>query len=600
MLLFNRHVEEIEASGVTSYTRSPLQALRFFLPLLKPHCARVLLICLLDLVTIVLEFIPPIFGTLLIDQAFPNRDLWFAVSLAGAFVLSQLGIQGIVAYRNFLSMTLEVRLGFDLRQLMYIQLQRLSISFTESTPVGLRVFRSRWDTGYVASVMAKLFPTLTRFIEFALVLLAITYIDPFITWIALAFYIPWTILQFWITSIYRVWDRRRFQASELRDAGVLQGVTSFALIKSFGRIKHELDKHASRSIKTQRLANNNYLIWWVYDMAVLRLVPYLRRGVTTFLLYRKVIAGEITLGQTIPMLAYLEKQGEPIQKLVDFVNELRRSMVPAERLMQTLEIRSAVPEPTIPIVINSFTGRFLLENVSFAYPGYPDVLRNITLKINPGDRIAIVGPSGAGKSTLLSLLVRLHDPTRGVVRADDVDLRTANMHRLMQQIAVVSQSTFIFGGTLADNLQYGNREATADEMLQALTEVELDQWLSTLPDGLQTDLESGSALSVGQAQRIGIARTLLCQPSLFILDEPTSALDTETERSVMAVLDRVTKLKTTLLITHRLNTIRSFENIVVLEAGEIVQQGTFEELRLAPGLFKNMLDSYYKTESRNP
>lgn len=586
-------VPEREAMGTgTDFRRDAWTALKFFLPLLRGYANLIGLVCFFDLIGIILAFLPPVFGGLLIDQAFSRRSWPVALQLSLLLFATQAAIQGLLIYRNFLAMVLERRLVGDLRLRMYRKLQSLSIGFAESGPVGQRIFRLRIDADAVAVLLASYYPTLTRFIEFALVLTAVTLLDWQITLMVLGFLIPWTILQFWITTVYRVWDRKRLLAAELRDASVLQGVSSFALIKAFGRVRRELKRHAHRSIVTQRLANQNYQTWWVYDMAVLRLIPYLRNVVIAVYFGRRVILGDMTLGATVPATAFLIRLNDPIQKVVDFVNLVRKSVVPMERCMQLLQIQTSVPILDHPRDLPKVQGHISFQDVDYSHPSGPPILQGFNLELRPGTRTALVGPSGAGKSTVAALAVRLYDPTGGSVRVDGVDWRELNPNRVLQHFAIVTQETFIFSGSLADNLRYGKGEATDEDLRQVLADVDLAEWFERLPDGLAQDLESGHALSVGQKQRIGIARALLSRPTVVILDEPTSALDTETETAITETIWRLTEGMTVLLVTHRLNTAMRCDIVAVLADGVVAESASPIELAQSNGPFADLLRAF--------
>lgn len=586
-------IPEREAQVGRRFTRTAWQGLKFFLPLLRPFKWRIALICMLDLAGMIIAFIPPIYATIMIDRAFPNRDWTLAAQVVALLLLTELSLQGLAAIRNGFHVYHISRLQLELRLRSYAHLQRLSIGFAESAPVGQRVFRTRIDSDEVANVVVNFYPTLVRFIEFLLILLAVTYVDPLITAVTLGFLVPWTILQIYITGWYRTFERRRLSLAELRDSGVLQGVTSFALLKTYGRTRWELLRHAERSVSTQRVAIQHWLTWWWFDMAVVRLIPYLRNAVAAFYFGRKVILGEMTLGMTVPMLAYLNRLSEPIIALVNWINSLRMAAVPMERVMQTLEVESSVPIAAHPVRLEAFNGQIEFENVSYAHPGFPNVLSEVTLAVKPGETVAIVGASGAGKSTLANLAVRLYDPLEGRVLVDGVDLKQVDLFGYLQQVATVTQETFVFEGSLAENLRYGKTDATDEEMREVLSQVGLDVWLARLPNGLEQDLESGGALSVGQRQRLGIARALLARPQLMIFDEPTSALDSATEFSVAQTLREVSAGRTVLWVTHRLNTIQHADRIAVLEAGRLVQLGTPAELRNQDGPYRQLLASYF-------
>jgi len=570
------------------FRKNSFRALLFVLPFLKPHLRRLPLVCLIDVAIVLDSLVMPWLGKTLLDKAFPSGDTGLAVrialSVAGLLALNY----ALTGLRTFLYNTTEVLLALDLRRAMYRHLQRLSLDSVEALPVGQHQFRITTDADRVAHTLVRILPTLTMLVEFALILTAAAYVDPGLTLIVLVFLVPWTILFIWVTWYGRILDRRRLRFAELRDAGILQAASAFATIKGLGRVRREIRRNGKVSTALQRVSAQGYLILVGFEFLTQRLLPYTKTTTVYLLLARKVVLGQMTLGMTVPMIAYLGRLTFPIERIVNFGCWVWQTMVSVERMMQVLQTEPAIADQPNAPRLCSFTGSVRLERVGFDRPELGTVLNEVDLELRPGRMVAVVGPSGAGKSTLLGLILRFHDPARGQVLVDGKDLKELDRTSYLRQVSAIMQDTFIFGGSLRENLRLVRPDACDADLRKALDEVELTAWLATLPDGLDQDLDNGLALSAGQRQRIGIARALLVDAPLLLLDEPTSALDAGTEREIMQTLRRVSQGRATMLVTHRLSTVVDADEIVVLEAGRVVQRGSHPDLIATPGLYAAM------------
>lgn len=583
-------LEALERS--TGFRKGSWKAFVYVLQFLRPRFRKLLLVCLIDISIVLLNLAVPWFGKTLVDRVFPQRD-WgaFAVIAIGVAAILAL-VHTLVATRTFLYNTTEQLLQHDLRRKMYGHLRKLSLDTLEAIPVGQQQFRVSTDSDRIAHMLVRILPTLTMLVEFAIVLAATTIIDPVLTVIALAFIVPWTILFVWVTHYGRVLDRRRLHCCELRDSGILQATNSFATIRSLGRTKYELHRNGKVSIAVQRVAAQGYLILVGFEFATQKLLPYLKTTTLYLILARKVVLGQISLGSTVPMIAYLSRLTFPIERIVNFACWIWQTMVSAERMMHILETEPAIQDAQDAKKLVQFMGNVKLEAICFDRPGVGRVLDDVNLELAPGKTIAVVGPSGAGKSTLLAMVLRLLDPTTGKVLVDGQNLKDLDRPSYLHQVGTVMQNTFIFGGSIADNLRVGKPDCTEGEMQLVIEQVELQQWVQGLPNGLEQDLEGGLGLSAGQRQRIGIARALISNSPLMLLDEPTSALDAGTEREIMSTIRAVTQNKAVMLVTHRLETVRHADCIVVLENGRIVEQGTHTQLLKNAGLYARLLQIY--------
>ncbi len=572
----------------TNFRVHSFKAFLYVLRFLKPQLRRLLLVCFLDISIVLLNLSIPWLGKTVIDQVLPNRDwnaFWFiAAGVAGSLAL----VHVLTGTRTFLYNTTEHLLQMEIRQVMYSHLQKLSLETIESLPVGQQQFRIGTDSDRIAHMLVRILPTATMLVEFALIMITAIYVDPLLAGIVCLFLIPWTALFVYVTIYGRKLDRRRLRFCEMRDAGVLQAASSFFTIKSLGRQRREVLRNGVLSVALQRVANQGYLILVFFEFATQYLIPFLKRTTVFLYLAKKVVVGEMTLGMTVPMIAYLVRLTFPIERIVNFGCWIWQTMVSAERMMQILETEPSIKDKPGAEKVKDISGNVELNGISFDRHGLGRVLHNVDLSLTPGKRVAIVGPSGAGKSTLVGILLRLLDPNEGSVKFDGKDFRDLDRDSVLQRMGVVVQETFLFGGTLSQNLQIAKPHASVEEMESALDAAGLTPWYKTLPDGVDQDLDGGQALSAGQKQRIGIARAILANPRVLILDEPTSALDAQTEKEIMETIRRLTQDRATLMVTHRLDTVVDADEIVVLEFGKVIERGTHDQLLAKQGLYARM------------
>jgi len=307
---------------------------------------------------------------------------------------------------------------------------------------------------------------------------------------------------------------------------------------------------------------------------------------------RLVISGDLTVGQLVAFNVLAASVMRPIIKVLDLWNEVQQAGVGLERLNDVFD---AKPEEDVSeaarIQLPAVSGRLKFSNVTFRYPTRPErnALQNINLEIEPGQTVAIVGRSGAGKTTFANLLLRLHEPNEGCITIDGYDLKQVALSSLRTQIGVVPQDVFLFSGTIRENIALGNADAPLKEVVGAAMLAGAHDFIRELPAGYETKIgERGQSLSGGQRQRIAIARALYRKPRILIFDEATSALDAESERAIQQNLEEILKGRTTLVIAHRLSTVRNADLIVVLDRGTIVEKGTHDSLMRERGVYYHL------------
>ncbi len=365
------------------------------------------------------------------------------------------------------------------------------------------------------------------------------------------------------------------------------------VVRAFGRQRSESARFMGENHFMARLEIH---AWWLSRLIELLWEFILPMASVALLLYGglQVIDGQLSIGDLMMFLVYLAMLLEPMAVLATSVTQFQNNLAGFDRVLDLLAERREMDDcpGNRPVAKNSVAGRITLQDVGFVYPGTTRaVLRDIDLDVEAGETIALVGRSGSGKTTLCNMIARFYDPTLGTIRLDGVDLREIAVESYRRLLGIVEQDVFLFDGTIAENIAYGDRDSTRGRIEEAARAANAAEFIERLPEGYETLIgERGVRLSGGQRQRLAIARAVLADPRIFILDEATSNLDSESERLIQQSLSRLLRGRTSFVIAHRLSTIRHADRILVLEDGAIVEAGSHSELMSLSGAYRDMVD----------
>ena len=491
------------------------------------------------------------------------------------------------------------RIVVDLRARVYDKLQRLSFSFFDANATGSIINRVTSD---VQSVRAFVDGVLIQLVILLLSLICyLSYMLSLHVGLTLACLattpIMWIVTVLFSRTVRPLYDRNRelVDGVILRLAECVQGVQ---VIKGFGREREEIARFAAanHAVKAQQQG-----IFWRVSLFGPTIGYMTQINLVVLLAYGGwlVAQGKLPLGSGLVVFAGLLQQfSSQVANLTNIANSVQQSLSGSRRVFEILDAPVAIQSPPDAIRLPTARGEIRFENVTFEYvPGNP-VLRNVSLQVRPGQKVAIVGATGAGKTTLLTLLCRFYDPQSGRIMLDGHDLRDLNVDDLRRKIGVVFQETFLFSNSVAANIAFGHPEATQEQIERAAKIAAAHEFITRLPKGYDTILgEDGLDLSGGQRQRLAIARAVLLDPAILLLDDPAAAIDPHTEHEILASMEQAMQGRTTFVVAHRLSTLRQCDLIVVLDRGRIVQLGTHEELMREEGHYREAATSQYAAAS---
>ena len=511
------------------------------------------------------------------------------VAACVALVLTYAVLGALAVLNNYTTIGIGQRVVSQLRSDLYGHLHRLSLAFHSRAQVGDLIYRVTADTFALQSLtMNCFFPAVTALTLLVGMGMIMLWLDWQLTLVALC------VCPALLVVIARLNTRITTVASDVRQREsevytvVQQTMSMMRVIQAFTREDDEHRRFMDVSRRSLASGLRLYTLQTVYSGMVNVIIALGTAGVV-WVGARHVLDGSLSIGTLVIFVSYLASLYGPINSVFQTYGLAQGSRASVQRVFDVLDVEHDLEDNRSRRSAKGIRGEVAWEDVSFGYQPDQPVLRGVTLRVQPGQKVAIVGPTGAGKSTLLSLLPRFYDPWEGQILVDGIDAREYRLVSLRRRIAMVLQPPLLFNATLRDNIAFGRSDARFDEIVAAARLAGIDTTIAKLPEGYDTVVrEQGVTLSEGEKQRVTIARAILRDSPILILDEPTSAVDSETEALIMQGLERLTAGRTTFIIAHRLATVRKADLIVVLRDGRIVEQGSFETLMDLRGAFASL------------
>ena len=558
---------------------------------------RTLLMMLMVLCNTLLNLLPPFLFTLAIDRYITAMDFAGLTLLGGAIVAISVATFAAQFAQRYLINWLGSKMEYDMRMDMFRHLQRLSLRYYADREVGSIVSRVTNDidkiSELVTSGVVSAISDVVTLIGIVAIMLWMSTRLSLITFTIIPMIVAFMFL--WGRRVRTVYRRTRKTIASV-SAKIEESVSGMKEIQSFSRetaTRREFQEANISNMEANVEASRIMSAFWpavgIFGAIGNCLVLWFGGGA--------VMRGAMTIGVLFGFMSYLNRFFWPIQDLSMFWNNVQSAMAAAERVFGLLDTEVEIRDKPDAIALLKVEGKIAYEGVTFSYEPDQPVLRDIDLNIETNTTVALVGPTGAGKTTMINLLYRFYDPQKGRITVDGHDLRSVELESHRRQMAIVLQDPFLFSGTVKENIRYGNPQASDEEIISVAEAVGAHEFIMNLPEGYETDVrERGGRLSMGQRQLVSLARALIADPRILIMDEATSSVDAYTELIIKQAMEKVLRKRTSIVIAHRLSTVRNADLIVVLDKGRIVDMGKHDELMRRGGLYRKLYEMQFKYE----
>ena len=526
-------------------------------------------------------------------------DKWNAVFSFIIKPISALGVIAVLIFAlNYLQEYISAILGEQVAQSLRVKLSKkftkLPMNFFDTNQVGDILSKLTTDIEKIAEVIGTSF---TRFVYSFLIIILVIFmlfnINAKLTLIVLAILLISVVVTYYVSNLtQKIFSRDVTSLSELSSI-TEEALTGNLVIQSYNKQKDIIDT-LDKSIEKQYSAAKTleFTVFSIYPS--IRFITQIAFVISAVISAVLVINGHLTLGLAQAFLQYVTQISDPVTTAAYIINSLQNALVSVERIYDILELPEEVDLTEDTHLLDNTKGQIVFENVSFGYTKDKLLMKNVNFTAKAEQMVAIVGPTGAGKTTLINLLMRFYDVNGGRILFDGIDISKVSRKELRANFGMVLQDTWLFKGTIAENIAYGKPDATREEIIEAAKLAKCDSFIRKLPQGYDTIITSENGMvSQGEQQLLTIARTILPNPKVMILDEATSSIDTKTEKDIQAVISELMKGRTSFVIAHRLSTIRNADLILVMKDGDIVEQGNHDELLKVNGIYANLYNTQF-------
>ncbi len=569
--------------------------LKRLLAYLKPYTFQLFFIAFLMIGTTLTRLVGPFLMQIAIDSHIIPGELE-GLGLIAAFLIFALVGEFVFAYfEEYRIQMIGQHVMHDLRQTLFSHLQRLDVQYFDKNPVGRLMTRVMGDVQVLnelfTSGVITVFGNLLSILGIMVAMLLYNWKLACVTFTV----IP---IIFGATLVYQIYSRRAFREQRKQLARInaflqenIVGMTTMQLFTQERRSYHRFNERNRRYLA----ANLRSIFYFSIFHPMIEVTASLATAVIIWYGGGQIVQAVLTFGVLVAFIRYAERFFWPIRELSEKYTIFQNAMASSERIFQLLDTEPSIVSTVDKSGTDTLKGEIEFRNVWFAYNDEDYVLKDVSFKVKPGEKVALVGHTGAGKTSIINLLCRFYEINKGQILIDGKDLRDMNLDELRKAISIVQQNIFLFSDTIERNISLGNPSISSEKVVRAAEDVHLDRFIQKMPDGYQTEIkEDGGGLSVGQKQLVAFARALASDPSILILDEATSSVDTETEILIEDALSHLMEERTSVVIAHRLSTIQNADRIIVMHRGEIRETGTHNELLLKEGIYYRLYQLQYK------